>query len=124
VNKGDLPQALESNELARLSCGRRISWIAAKTGDGILQLKDKLRALLLDSEIEAPVVITNIRHRSALERGQTALRNSIAALEENYAAEFVAIDLNEAREALEEITGIIQNDDILERIFMNFCIGK
>jgi tRNA U34 5-carboxymethylaminomethyl modifying GTPase MnmE/TrmE len=34
------------------------------------------------------------------------------------------MDLNEARTALEEITGIIQSDDILERIFANFCIGK
>jgi tRNA modification GTPase len=98
--------------------------VSAKTNDGILQLKEDLRTVLLNVEVETPVVITNIRHRSALERGVTALREAIAALEENFASEFVAIDLNEARLALEEITGTIQNDDILEHIFSNFCIGK
>jgi tRNA U34 5-carboxymethylaminomethyl modifying GTPase MnmE/TrmE len=36
----------------------------------------------------------------------------------------VAVDLNEARDALEEVVGTIKNDDILERIFNTFCIGK
>jgi len=72
----------------------------------------------------APVVITNLRHRSALQRSESSLSRAAISLREGYAAEFVAIDLNEARVALEEITGIIQNDDILERIFANFCIGK
>jgi tRNA modification GTPase len=45
-------------------------------------------------------------------------------LEKAYAPEFVAIDLHDARSALEEITGAIQNDNILERIFSQFCIGK
>ncbi|MGE5217422.1 MAG: tRNA uridine-5-carboxymethylaminomethyl(34) synthesis GTPase MnmE [Chloroflexota bacterium] len=124
VNKKDLPQSLEASDLARFSCANNVSRVSAKTNDGILQLKEDLRTVLLNVEVETPVVITNIRHRSALERGVTALREAIAALEENFASEFVAIDLNEARLALEEITGTIQNDDILEHIFSNFCIGK
>jgi tRNA modification GTPase len=74
--------------------------------------------------VEAPVVITNLRHKSALRRSEAALSRATISLSENYAAEFVAMDINEARLALEEITGIIQNEDILERIFSNFCIGK
>ena len=46
------------------------------------------------------------------------------SLREGFAAEFVAVDLNEAREALEEITGLINSEDILDKIFSNFCIGK
>ena len=80
--------------------------------------------MLVDAEVETPVVITNLRHRSALQRSAEALSRAAAAVDERYAPEFVAIDLNEAREALEEITGIIKSDDILERIFANFCIGK
>jgi len=52
------------------------------------------------------------------------LNHAVGSLNEGYASEFVAIDLNEAREALEEITGLINNEDILNRIFANFCIGK
>ena len=94
------------------------------TGEGIAALKQSLRDLILDAEIEAPLVITNLRHRSALERSRIALSRAATSLGEGYASEFVAIDLNEARSALEEITGVIQNDDILERIFADFCIGK
>jgi tRNA modification GTPase len=124
VNKNDLPQSFESRELARFGCFGRISRVSAKTNQGILRLKENLRALLIDTEVDAPVVITNIRHRAALDRSLASLHHAIRALQEDYASEFIAIDLNEAREALEEITGAIQNDDILERIFSNFCIGK
>jgi tRNA modification GTPase len=124
VNKTDLPQSFESRELARFGCSGRISRVSAKANKGILRLKEDLRALLINTEVDAPVVITNIRHRAALDRSLASLHHAMTALQEDYASEFIAIDLNEAREALEEITGAIQNDDILERIFANFCIGK
>jgi len=123
INKSDLPQTPSADAVAQLDCPSKI-FISAKTGAGITQLKEHLRNLLVDSEIETPVVITNLRHRSALQRSAEALAQAAAAVDERYAPEFVAIDLNEARDALEEITGIIKSDDILERIFSNFCIGK
>ncbi|HEX9264633.1 MAG TPA: tRNA uridine-5-carboxymethylaminomethyl(34) synthesis GTPase MnmE [Candidatus Binatia bacterium] len=125
VNKSDLPQSLTEQELARFICSNRnICRVSAKTGEGISRLKEKLRDIVIGSEIESPVVITNLRHRSALQRSEEALNHAVGSLNEGYASEFVAIDLNEAREALEEITGLINNEDILDRIFANFCIGK
>jgi tRNA modification GTPase len=59
-----------------------------------------------------------------LTRGEVALKHALTSLGENRAAEFIAVDLNQASEALEEIVGTIRNDDILERIFSKFCIGK
>ena len=70
------------------------------------------------------MVLTNLRHRNALLRGEAALRHAETALGEGYGAEFVAVDLNETRDALGEIIGTVSNEDILERIFNNFCIGK
>jgi len=124
INKSDLPQLLDPSGFARFKFTGKVGRVSAKTGGGLSWLKENLRGLLIDTAIEEPVVITNLRHRSALERSGISLRHARAALKENYASEFIAIDLNEAREALEEITGIIRNDDILERIFSNFCIGK
>ena len=124
INKADLPTCLAVSELGRLVGGRNVCSVSAKTGEGIAALKHSLRALVLDAEMEAPVVITNLRHRSALERSHVSLSRAVTSLGEGYAPEFVAMDLNEARAALEEITGVIQNDDILERIFAEFCIGK
>ena len=124
VNKSDLPQRLDAGDLSRLANSGEVRAVSAKTGDGIEQLKKSLRDLLIDSEMEGSLVITNLRHRVALDRSESSLSRAAVSLGEGYAAEFVAMDLNEARVALEEITGIIQSDDILERLFANFCIGK
>jgi tRNA modification GTPase len=124
INKSDLPPQLAAGNLAGLTESSFIRSVSAKTGDGILGLKKCLRGLLVDADLQAPTVITNLRHRSALDSSVISLSRAAASLGESYAPEFVAMDLNEARMALEEITGIIQNDDILERIFAKFCIGK
>jgi tRNA modification GTPase len=78
----------------------------------------------VDTETEPSVVITNLRHRSALMRGEMALRHALSSLGENQAPEFIAVDLSQTSEALEEIVGTIRSEDILERIFSEFCIGK
>src|SRR5690242_3837653 len=125
INKSDLPESLSEDRLKSLGCPTKYCRVSAKTGEGVSELKQALRNLILDKEIEfSPVAITNVRQRSALLRTENALRHSAESLREGFAAEFVAVDLNEAREALEEITGLINNEDILDKIFSNFCIGK
>ncbi|MGZ8443030.1 MAG: tRNA uridine-5-carboxymethylaminomethyl(34) synthesis GTPase MnmE, partial [Candidatus Binatia bacterium] len=80
--------------------------------------------LILGCAIESPVTVTNLRHRSELVRSADGLTRAIATLNQGLPPELAAIDLHDAREALEEIIGLVHNDDILERIFSNFCIGK
>jgi tRNA modification GTPase len=124
VNKDDLPQTLSPEDLSRFSDSRTIVRVSAKSGEGINVLQKKLRDLVIDCEREPAMVLTNLRHRNALLRGETALRHAETTLGEGYAAEFVAVDLNETRNALGEIIGTVSDEDILERIFNNFCIGK
>ena len=125
INKSDLPESLSEDRLKSLGCPIKYCRVSAKTGEGVSELKQALRNLILDKEIEfSPVAITNLRQRSALQRTENALRHAAESLREGFAAEFVAVDLNEAREALEEITGLINSEDILDKIFSNFCIGK
>jgi len=125
INKSDLPGSLSDNDLNDLDCRTNHCRVSAKTGEGVPELKQALRNLLLDKEIEfSPVTITNLRQRGALQRAEYALRHAAESLSEGFAAEFVAVDLNEARQALEEITGLINSEEILDNIFSNFCIGK
>ena len=124
VNKDDLPQVLSPEDLSRFSDSRTIVRVSAKSGEGINVLQKKLRDLVIDCEREPAMVLTNLRHRNALLRGETALRHAETTLGEGYAAEFVAVDLNETRDALGEIIGTVSDENILERIFNNFCIGK
>jgi tRNA modification GTPase len=123
VNKSDLPLAFEIAALQASDC-QPVLLISAKNSAGIDRLKEELRQLLLSGNAEPPVVVTNVRHCSELMRSEADLRRATRALLEGGPPELAAVDLNEARLALEEIVGVVHNDDILERIFMNFCIGK
>jgi tRNA modification GTPase len=101
-----------------------MAFVSAKTGSGIEGLKGQLRNLIVDCPEEPPVVLTNIRHKAALARSDKALSDALVTLAKNCPPELVAVELSEAREALEEIIGLINTDDILESIFKNFCLGK
>lgn len=124
VNKSDLPRQVDEGALINCVPKARLEHVSARTGDGIVELKSSLRELLLSAEKEPPIVITHERHRSALRRSAASLDQAANSLAESLAPEFVAVDLNEARKALEELTGGIEDSEILERIFANFCIGK
>ena len=69
-------------------------------------------------------VVTNVRHAQALNRAARSLREALHAVTSGGMAEFVAVDLRDAADALGEITGAITSDEILNRIFSEFCIGK
>lgn len=123
VNKTDLPLVVDLHSLFNDKT-TRILTISAKTGAGIDSLKKSLRELILGCIIEPPVTVTNLRHRSELVRSTEGLTRAVETLSQGLPPELAAVDLNDAREALEEIIGVVSNDNILERIFRNFCIGK
>ena len=127
VNKNDLPAGWEKWEIAGLlSAEVNILHISAKFGTGLTELKN----MLVDSCLsENPIntsgaMITNMRHKMALEKtleNLTAAKNSILT---GMSQEFAAFDLREALDSLDEITGRKINDEILDKIFSSFCIGK
>jgi tRNA modification GTPase len=124
INKSDLPRSIAADELSRVCGTRHLLYVSARTGEGVRDLKRQLRELVIDGDAEPAMVITNLRHKSALVRGADGLGRALTALTENQAPEFIAVDLHQATEALEEIIGKLQTDNILEHIFNNFCIGK
>lgn len=70
------------------------------------------------------IIITNLRHRICLENVVTSLQNTLITLNDGMTGEFLSVDLRNALSHLGEITGEVTNDDILNNIFRNFCIGK
>ena len=95
---------------------------SALNGSGIDTLKVALRKLLLSEDLESPIVLTNLRHKTALVHASEALTTAGNAVQQP--ADLLAVLLNEAKDQLDEIVGGISNEDILERIFSEFCIGK
>lgn len=124
INKNDLSMEFSDDKIKCQDAQAVIVLVSAKTGYGIDPLKSTLRKLLLNYQAEPDVAVTNVRHRSGLMRSAESLEQAAKALGSGLPPELAAVNLNEAREALEEIIGIVNNDDILERVFKNFCIGK
>lgn len=124
INKVDLPLKLDVQWLGEAAPEKPVLSISATDGIGLDGLKQSLRNLLLDAQSEPPVVLTNIRHKAALEKAEAGLKEAVGGLSEGLAPELVAVDLQEAKEGLEEVIGSVTSDDILERIFSRFCIGK
>jgi len=126
VNKNDLPQRISPEELQRQIPEASLISISALYGSGIEGLKDAIRFAVLDGKLEssAEIILSNLRHKQALEASQDALSRSKQGLDQNLSPEFIVLDLQQALEALGEIVGETSSDEILERIFNQFCIGK
>jgi tRNA modification GTPase len=126
VNKADLPPRVEPADLKGFVEPRRIVWTSATTGAGLDELRDAIRDTVLRQGLEPSegVLITHLRHRSALERAKTSLDQALVSIQQHMAAECIAADLRVAINAIGEIIGETTTDDILDRIFKEFCIGK
>jgi tRNA modification GTPase len=123
LNKADLADAVGT---AAALAGHQLYAISAKTGLGIEMVKSSLRAQLVSGGFEATesVMVTNVRHRDALRRAGESLGQALESVQCGMAGELVSIDVRAAADALGEITGAITTDEVLGRIFSEFCIGK
>jgi tRNA modification GTPase len=128
LNKMDLPGRVLPTDVAPYvdeASGEPIS-ISVKTGHGLDAFRDRLRIAVLRADFEPgeTAVLTRLRHQVALRTAQEALAHAIQSVRDGAPHELVALDLRGALEALAEITGAVTTEDILERIFREFCIGK
>jgi tRNA modification GTPase len=115
VNKSDLPQRMRLN-------GTRT--VSAKNGDGVAELRAELREQLLGNTPAEHPLVTNGRHAAALEQARTTLTRAATAVKEGLSEEWVLEDLKQARRELAVVTGEFGVEDLYDRIFSTFCIGK
>jgi tRNA modification GTPase len=125
----DVPQLLIAN---KSDLGRDASlpvdaiFLSAKTGEGLDALEQKIEtALLADVTDETETALTiNARQDATLQRAASALDRALEALRDSRGLEIVSLDLRDALHELAEVIGETDNEDILTRLFQNFCIGK
>ena len=97
--------------------------ISAKTGLGLNTLKQAL-VDAVGPQAAADTLLSNPRHRDALQRVQSALGNASQALDNGLPADLLAVDLRDALYHLGTVTGEVTNNELLSSIFSRFCIGK
>ena len=123
VNKADLPSA---PGMEAPFAGLSTVHISALTGEGLDGLERTVLETVLGGHVqasEAPLV-SRPRHVQALRRAQAHVAAALAAYREGWPEDCLAIDLRGAVSALGEITGETVSEDLLSRIFGEFCIGK
>ncbi len=100
--------------------------ISAKTGEGVEYLLATLKnkAIGKGNYTEKTAIVTNLRHHSCLKKSRENLINARESVLNKMSGEFISVDLRNAELNLAEIIGEVTSDDILNNIFMKFCIGK
>lgn len=126
LNKTDLPIVTPPDALWAHCSNKQVVQTAIQEGKGLEALKTAIREELLGDAFvtgDSPIV-TNARHQDALRRANAALNDAIESLTNAMPPELVAVDLHISLDALGDIVGKTTTEDILDRIFSQFCIGK
>ncbi|MBN2538658.1 MAG: tRNA uridine-5-carboxymethylaminomethyl(34) synthesis GTPase MnmE, partial [Deltaproteobacteria bacterium] len=126
VNKSDLPHKITTAEIHDILPGVEPLWISAKYGDGISELKEKIYSLASDNEehMVSDVILSNLRHKNALEKTAEFLAAAKDNISRESSLELAAFDIRAALDHLGDIAGETTNEDVLDRIFSTFCVGK
>ena len=96
----------------------------AKTAEGVDQLEDVLDCLFGDELPCDGSILTNARHAEAISRAGKSIDCAIQSMKQDMTPDAVLVDVEAAMEALGEITGQTMREEITNRIFERFCVGK
>ena len=120
INKSDLGSQVDPSDLPFMA----VISVCAKTGQGLDQLADMVDAMF---EGQAPCdgsILTNARQYDACRRAYEAVLRCLQGLQLGQTPDAVLLDAEEAMEAMGEVTGATVREDITNRIFERFCVGK
>ncbi|NLK73595.1 MAG: tRNA uridine-5-carboxymethylaminomethyl(34) synthesis GTPase MnmE [Clostridiales bacterium] len=126
LNKTDLPQKINIEEIQSLLPDKKIIQASMKQGKGIKELEEAISDMVYSGHVSQKntLMITNIRHKNLLEKAKTFLEDSLSMIERQEPLDFIDIDLKNAWESLGEIIGEAVAEDIIDEIFSRFCLGK
>lgn len=123
LNKSDKPAGI--GNVSELEIPAPVVTISASKNEGINELKKVIYNLFITSNVTAgDFILTNTRHKILIENALGSLYKAVVAVKDGLSEEFTATDLLSALNYLGEITGEVPTEEILDRIFSNFCVGK
>ena len=119
ISKSDLPRKLETlkTSLPQLP-------LSSLSGEGLKQLEDAIAAMFPAPAVPAGEILTNARQADAVKRACESMEAALQAMEEGNTPDIVLTETETAMQALGELTGASIREDITDRIFSRFCVGK
>lgn len=126
INKTDLPCKIDLGILESYIDKKNIINISTLKGQGIDLIYNRIEDLVFDGSISnrSDLMITNSRHRDAVYKAMMSINDAIESLKNRLSYDFIEVDLKDAWESLGCINGDTIEEDLLDTIFSNFCIGK
>ena len=125
-NKSDLSEMINEKYVRERLADTEAVKVSATKCMGLDLLKDAIENEVFHGHLvlgESPFLISS-RHGAAIEKAQQAIRRAISALDTRMASEFLALETRAAIDHLGEVIGTTTTEDLLDRIFSQFCIGK
>jgi tRNA modification GTPase len=126
LNKADIPPVLTPDRLRMSVPEWPIASVSCKEHQGLVRLTETMVETVLRGlprPRQGPM-LTKLRHWEALQHTRQNLQRALAGMAQRQSGEFIAVDLREALECLGEIVGLNYTEDLLDKIFGEFCIGK
>lgn len=126
LNKSDLPSKIDEIDIKEHLPDKRIIHTSISKNEGIDKLEDIIEEMFLSSEVKITdsIIITNVRHRDQLLKAKSNIEDALNSLESNMPLDCIEVDIKGCWENLGEITGDTVGEDIIDKIFSEFCIGK
>ncbi|KAB8136855.1 tRNA uridine-5-carboxymethylaminomethyl(34) synthesis GTPase MnmE [Gracilibacillus oryzae] len=126
VNKTDLPQALDLEEVKQLAGNQKVITTALIEDKGLDQLEEAIVATFFAGDIDAGdlTYVSNVRHIQLLQQTMQALEDAKEAIDADMPIDLVQIDVTRAWELLGEIVGDTVQDSLIDQLFSQFCLGK
>lgn len=128
LNKMDLVDNLSKREiLAKISSGwADVVKLSAKEGQGLKRLENSITGLVWGGKVrkDESLVLLNVQEKDLLKRAKKSLTDALQALRDERSIDLVEIDIREARKDLGTLLGEDLSEEILDRVFSDFCVGK
>lgn len=126
LNKTDLPSKIDRKQLEKLANGNAIVETSLLKDEGMTDLEEAINSLFFEGEIDAgdATYISNVRHIALLHQAIEALDAVVEGVSVGMPVDIVQIDMTRAWDLLGEITGDSVQDELLDQLFNQFCLGK
>ncbi|TCU66248.1 tRNA modification GTPase trmE [Tissierella praeacuta] len=126
LNKTDLPTKYDEAYLKSIINNREIITTSITSGVGVDLLERSIKNIFYSGEVEvySDTIVTNVRHKNQLVKALQNINQAIKDIKGNVPIDCIEVDLKNCWENLGEISGDTIGEDILDKIFSEFCIGK
>jgi len=126
LNKSDLPSRTDEEVILKYLPNKRIINTSITNNEGVDRLEETLEEMFLSSEVQISdsTIITNVRHRDQLMKAKDNIDDALNSLASGLPLDCIEVDIKNCWENLGEITGDTVGEDIIDKIFSEFCIGK